>query len=134
MSSAQWRKRRDLYFKTHDKVCAACKADGYIHLHHLNYDHFGAERDIDLLPLCYACHKQVHYIQKTEKISIAAATKLWVRIRKNPSYGKKSRKKGSPKTVKRRNPHSRQTKSRSRKSPGRNRRTSSSVQKSRPKR
>lgn len=82
MTSAQWRKRREAYFEKHDKICSACKTNQNIHLHHVNYERFGRERDIDLLPLCYVCHKNVHLLQRRERLSVAEATKAYIIARK----------------------------------------------------
>jgi hypothetical protein len=91
MNSPKWRRRREQYFALHDKICAACKSEENIHLHHLNYDNFGAEEDIDLLPLCQKCHNGVHRLQARERISIASATKVYIQMRKRPRRKKLAR-------------------------------------------
>lgn len=82
MRSYAWRKRRDEYFTRHLKRCRACGDKERIQLHHLNYDNFGAETDDDLLPLCKYCHDAVHDLQKRERITISAATHLFIKLKK----------------------------------------------------
>lgn len=69
-----WRSRRARYFASHDEVCAACGTGERIHLHHHTYEHFGAELDDDLVPLCASCHQMVHIHHRRSRTSLTVAT------------------------------------------------------------
>jgi hypothetical protein len=48
-----------------EPTCAACGGRWTLRngdLHHRNYDRLGHERFDDLIPLCRACHEQLHRI------------------------------------------------------------------------
>lgn len=74
MASAEWRERREEYYRSRDKVCAACGGRNQIHLHHRTYVRMGKEWDQDLLPLCENCHKQVHDFHKRHTFCLEVAT------------------------------------------------------------
>ncbi len=64
MSSPGWMRltsRRKGEFKGRCGACACEEPEGQPHhVHHLDYDHFMAERMADLLPLCVMCHCFIH--------------------------------------------------------------------------
>ena len=60
IKSGAWRKRRELYYKTHEKRCVICKGDYQIGLHHKSYGRLGKEKDKDLVTLCWKCHQSYH--------------------------------------------------------------------------
>jgi len=62
MKSDEWAERKNLYFSTHIRICAACGSDKYIDLHHTTYSSKGFEKDDDLVALCKTCHDQYHAI------------------------------------------------------------------------
>lgn len=64
--SSSWLSRRERYFSTHPKICAACGLNELIHLHHKTYRHIKAEPDEDLVPLCENCHSLVHQSHRTD--------------------------------------------------------------------
>ncbi len=56
-----WRRRRNLYFETHEKICALDSSHRRsINLHHRNYERLGQELDSDLIALCRDCHARFH--------------------------------------------------------------------------
>lgn len=63
INSPEWRKVRQRFIDSKfPKVCAGCskpwgRGD---HLHHRTYKNLGAERLMDLVPLCQPCHAKVH--------------------------------------------------------------------------
>lgn len=61
--------------------CAACGGASQIDVHHLTYQHLGAERDSELVALCRGCHDQAHYIAKSKGVSVARAT--WLILPRN---------------------------------------------------
>lgn len=79
IKSAKWRKRRELYFQTHEKKCRACGSINRIELHHKTYKNIRKERDADLAPLCYKCHNAIHKIQKKSKGSLWMITEQYIR-------------------------------------------------------
>ncbi len=60
IKSKDWKKRRDLYYKTHKKECVVCQSIRKVGLHHISYKHLGREHDDDLVPLCWTCHQDYH--------------------------------------------------------------------------
>lgn len=60
INSKAWRTRRNLYWRTHTKLCAVCNTAKHIHLHHMHYGKFGNEPDEHLVPLCEIHHDQYH--------------------------------------------------------------------------
>lgn len=59
MKSKRWEARRDTFFASHSRICAACRDRGS-HLHHKTYERLGNERDSDLVVLCEWCHNKLH--------------------------------------------------------------------------
>ena len=59
--SSRWKRRRLRYFRKHGKLCAACRTDQNVTLHHMSYDRLGNECiDRDLVALCRTCHDLLH--------------------------------------------------------------------------
>lgn len=61
IESLLWRKRKEAYYQTHPKRCAACDSYRVIQLHHIVYRSYGNETDDELIPLCLAHHKAYRY-------------------------------------------------------------------------
>ena len=68
-ASAGWQARREAWHATFvarfaaGPVCAVCGAEwslGRGDLHHRSYDRLGHEADADLVPVCRACHTELH--------------------------------------------------------------------------
>lgn len=67
--SSAWRRVRQRYINSKlPKVCAGCKKPWGKgdHLHHRTYKNFGAERLMDLVPLCEPCHSAVHRLYDSD--------------------------------------------------------------------
>lgn len=60
INSRAWEKRRNLYWQSFGKRCAACDTHSYVQLHHMSYKQLGNEPDNHLIALCQAHHKQYH--------------------------------------------------------------------------
>ncbi len=50
---------RKTCFKYWDKVCAVCRSESYIEVHHINDDPANSQPN-NLIPICRACHRSVH--------------------------------------------------------------------------
>lgn len=74
LNSAWWKERRELYKETVKQqngknvlFCEICRRHSFgvatvpWHVHHLNYEHLGAETDDDLLLVCSPCHNLIHF-------------------------------------------------------------------------
>ena len=73
--SETWRKRRERYFRTHQRRCWICGIErATIHLHHANYERLGGhERDSDLVPLCSPHHRGLHTYMKRRRVPVERA-------------------------------------------------------------
>lgn len=70
ISSQEWRRFREGYFKRHPHArCSQCGRGNTehrntfgtrLHLHHLNYRNLGCEQDDDIEPICKVCHDAEH--------------------------------------------------------------------------
>jgi hypothetical protein len=65
LSSAEWAQKRRTFrtwwIQTYGSWgCAVCRTSANLNVHHLTYDRFGHEAMTDLLPVCAACHQQIH--------------------------------------------------------------------------
>lgn len=78
LRSTAWKRRKDEYYSTHAKRCSACGSKKSIHLHHMTYERLGAERDSDLVPLCYGCHEKVHQLHAEGFASLMRVTRDYV--------------------------------------------------------
>lgn len=66
--SPWWRKRRRVFLrKPGNRRCSACDSSLGLEVHHLNYDHLGAERDDDLKTLCRPCHEAVTDVDRADR-------------------------------------------------------------------
>lgn len=59
LQSSHWTARRAAYSATHPPKCHFC-AQTPEALHHVSYDHLGAEKDEDLCWLCREHHDEIH--------------------------------------------------------------------------
>jgi 5-methylcytosine-specific restriction endonuclease McrA len=65
LQSDHWQATRYRQLKAAGFKCSECGDDNQVlHVHHLNYDHLGHERDKDLAILCESCHRSKHGIDK----------------------------------------------------------------------
>ncbi|WP_149956885.1 hypothetical protein [Zafaria cholistanensis] len=95
INSPAWKATRNRYWAsklpTECYVCQAARHPG-MHLHHRTYKNLGAERLMDLVPVCQPCHDEIHQLHRSDPAwkhkGLWAATK---RVRKLRSSGKKNR-------------------------------------------
>lgn len=77
IQSPEWRAKRDQYWSSQmPKNCYVCDAPRSkgMHLHHRTYKNLGAERLMDLVPVCAGCHEAVHEIYAQPRFQRAG---LW---------------------------------------------------------
>jgi hypothetical protein len=60
LKSNKWKKKRREALDYHGAACASCGATDNLHIHHINYSHWGNEKMTDLIPLCEYHHNLVH--------------------------------------------------------------------------
>jgi hypothetical protein len=92
--SAEWTAVKKRYRESKlPQVCAVC-GDKKVDLHHRTYKTLGMERLRDLVPLCRDDHKGLHALQRQRKITVTAATSLYLRgVRKTATPRRKPVKK-----------------------------------------
>lgn len=83
IKSDWWAKRKNLYYKTHKRICSACDSAEYIDLHHLVYGSFGKEKDENLTPLCRSCHDEFHSLNGV-KGDMYKETLQFIKDKKHP--------------------------------------------------
>jgi 5-methylcytosine-specific restriction endonuclease McrA len=67
INSPRWRaKREDYWASKMPKDCYVCGSPRKpgMHLHHRTYKNLGNERLMDLVPVCPACHDDIHHIHQ----------------------------------------------------------------------
>lgn len=78
INSPEWAAVRARYWASnlpHEcYVCGAPRRKG-MHLHHRTYKNLGAERLMDLVPVCPTCHELIHHLHRTNPT--AARNGLW---------------------------------------------------------
>ncbi|WP_236217448.1 HNH endonuclease [Pseudomonas rhodesiae] len=62
-TSDEWYRTRSRILKRDSGICQACKEMAQC-VHHIAYDRFGCENDLDLISLCNQCHVKVHSVQR----------------------------------------------------------------------
>ena len=93
IASPEWAFRKEEYYKLHKKVCRSCGSDDReIHLHHRTYKRIFREDDGDLMPLCRECHASLHHLQRSLKLSVEEASKVWVSATLSAKKKKRARK------------------------------------------
>lgn len=60
MQSPEWKAIRALVFERSSGICEGCRRRKAVHVHHLTYDHFGAEFLWELAAVCLTCHERYH--------------------------------------------------------------------------
>lgn len=62
LSSKKWKEIREKIAKNKNYTCEKCQKKIYkgFHIHHLNYNNLGNEKDSDLIFLCKNCHEKIH--------------------------------------------------------------------------
>jgi 5-methylcytosine-specific restriction endonuclease McrA len=67
LRSPEWRATRERYWRSKlPKACYVCGRPKHrgMHLHHRTYKNLGAERLMDLVPVCFGCHEEIHEYQR----------------------------------------------------------------------
>lgn len=78
IQSPEWRATRERYWRSKmPKGCYVCGAPRHkgMHLHHKTYKNLGAERLMDLVPVCSPCHERVHDLQRDTGMDLWKATR-----------------------------------------------------------
>lgn len=60
IKSERWRLFRNKIFKERGFQCELCDNRKNLQLHHITYERFGEEHDLDVMILCQDCHKLAH--------------------------------------------------------------------------
>ncbi|HOX59391.1 MAG TPA: hypothetical protein P5205_19675 [Candidatus Paceibacterota bacterium] len=68
LATPEWAAIRALVVKR-DVVCQGCLSAPIENVHHLTYDHVGAEFAFELVGLCRKCHARVHGVAESEAVA-----------------------------------------------------------------
>jgi 5-methylcytosine-specific restriction endonuclease McrA len=63
--SPLWSRRRNAALRLSGRLCGACGESTATIVHHLTYDHVGAEPLYELVAVCSSCHDQIHSLEDT---------------------------------------------------------------------
>jgi 5-methylcytosine-specific restriction endonuclease McrA len=69
INSQAWRDKRQKYWQSNlEKDCYCCGTSRRpgMHLHHRTYKNLGAERLMDLVPVCPDCHDEIHRLHDSD--------------------------------------------------------------------
>ncbi|ABG98339.1 conserved hypothetical protein [Rhodococcus jostii RHA1] len=67
INSPEWRRTRERYWSSKlptDCYCCGRPRHPGMHLHHRTYKNLGAERLMDLVPVCAECHDEIHRLHR----------------------------------------------------------------------
>ena len=67
INSPEWRRKREQYWQSKlSSNCYCCDTPRHkgMHLHHRTYKNLGNERLMDLVPVCQACHSEIHKLHR----------------------------------------------------------------------
>lgn len=70
IKSPAWRATRKRYWDSglpDDCYCCGVPRHPGMHLHHRTYKNLGAERLMDLVPVCQGCHDEIHRLHRGEE-------------------------------------------------------------------
>lgn len=70
LQTAWWHGRRNRALRDVDYRCQRCAGKRELQVHHLSYDHLGAELDRDLEVLCRGCHLGHHFNETQDGIAL----------------------------------------------------------------
>ena len=93
MASQMWRERRQSFLTVVGRKCVGCGSTDEIEVHHRSYERFTHELDEDLRSVCSTCHLWIHHYERTNRISLAAATDM---VLSQPRMVKSRRRKPPP--------------------------------------
>lgn len=71
LKTMAWQEKREEVLKRDDYLCQACLKKRATQVHHLTYDHFGAEPLFDLISVCGECHQAITEMDQKRKSNIA---------------------------------------------------------------
>lgn len=60
LRSETWENKRQQRLKMDGLQCQICGTGKNLHVHHITYEHFGAEPMQDLITVCDNCHRKIH--------------------------------------------------------------------------
>lgn len=60
LASPVWSRRRAAVLDRSRRICEACRKLRATTVHHLTYEHVGAEPLFELVGVCSSCHQQIH--------------------------------------------------------------------------
>jgi 5-methylcytosine-specific restriction endonuclease McrA len=60
LSSPEWKEKRRKVFARASGVCEGCGESEPTQVHHISYEHVGAEFLFELVAVCDACHERLH--------------------------------------------------------------------------
>ena len=60
MRSGNLKKNRQKYLAASGRRCERCLNTVGLHLHHITYENFEDENNVDVMVLCKACHQELH--------------------------------------------------------------------------
>lgn len=68
-TTKEWKDKRKQYLKEINYTCEICntrKKKG-LHIHHINEDAYGHEKNEDIIGLCATCHKTIEWLLSRTK-------------------------------------------------------------------
>ena len=60
LETPEWWEKREAVMERENNICQGCRAARAVHVHHLTYDHCGAEFLWELVAICEGCHERAH--------------------------------------------------------------------------
>lgn len=69
IQSPEWRRVRQRYWDSNlpdECYCCGIPRHPGMHLHHRTYKNLGAERLMDLVPVCQPCHEEIHRLYRSD--------------------------------------------------------------------
>jgi 5-methylcytosine-specific restriction endonuclease McrA len=80
LKSDKWKAKRLRVLQRDNFICQKC-GDRAWQVHHKTYERIFNEHPSDLVSLCGDCHKDIHKIKKSKKISVFGGIgKVWARV------------------------------------------------------
>lgn len=60
LQTEEWARKREKVLSRCGGICEGCRDSSASHVHHLTYEHVGAELLFELVGLCHRCHEAAH--------------------------------------------------------------------------
>ena len=70
LASGHWRRLRKTKLGKGKNHCSVCTSRERVHIHHMQYRNWYDVRPDDLMRLCAACHKTVHWLMEKGELEI----------------------------------------------------------------